>query len=128
MRRYLLDASAILAFMSHETGADKVRTVIQTGRAGVTAVHISEVAAKLVYRGMSSADAEFQCRSMGLDILGVDEANAFDAAALVPFTQPLGLSLGDRICLATAARGAWVVMTADQAWASVPGVNVEVIR
>ncbi|BDU70978.1 type II toxin-antitoxin system VapC family toxin [Mesoterricola silvestris] len=128
MRRYLLDASAILAFMSNETGADKVRAVILAGQAGVTAVNISEVAAKLVSRGLSSVDAEFQCRSMGLDILDVDEGIAFAAAALIPITQPLGLSLGDRVCLATAARDACVAMTADKAWARVPGANVEVIR
>ena len=128
MRRYLLDASAILAFMSHETGADKVRAVIQAGQAGVTAINISEVAAKLVSRGLSSGDAEFQCRSMGLAILEVEDGIAFAAAALVPFTQPLGLSLGDRVCLATAARDACIAMTADKAWANVPGVNVELIR
>lgn len=128
MRRYLLDASAILAFMSHEKGADQVRAVIQAGQAGVTAVNLSEVAAKLVSRGLSSSDAEFQCRSMGLDIIGVDEGIAFAAAALMLFTQPLGLSLGDRICLAVAAQEASIAMTADKAWAKVPGVKVEVIR
>lgn len=128
MRRYILDASAILAFMSNEPGADKVRAVIQAAQAGVAAVNISEVAAKLVSRGMSSSDAEFQCRAMGLDFLETDEVIAFDAAALVPFTQPLGLSLGDRICLATAAREGCTAMTADKAWANVPGVDVEVIR
>jgi PIN domain nuclease of toxin-antitoxin system len=128
MRRYLLDASAILAFMSNETGADKVRAVIQAGQAGVTAVNISEVAAKLVSRGLSSVDAELQCRAMGLDIIDVDEGIAFAAAALMPLTQPLGLSLGDRICLATSARDASIAMTADKAWANVLGVTVEVIR
>jgi ribonuclease VapC len=128
MRRYLLDASAILAFMSNETGAERVWAVIQAGEAGVTAINISEVAAKLVSRGMPSVDAEFQCRSMGLDIIEVDAKMAFAAAALVSFTQPLGLSLGDRICLATAAQDSSIAMTADKAWAKVPGVNVEVIR
>lgn len=128
MRRYILDASAILAFMTNETGADKVRAVIQAGRAGVTTVNLSEVAAKLISRGMSSADAEFQCRSMGLNILDVDDEIALAAAALVPFTQPLGLSLGDRICLATATRDACIAMTADKAWANTPGVTVDVIR
>ena len=128
MRRYLLDASAVLAFMSNETGAEKVRAVLLEGQAGVTAINISEVAAKLIARGLSSVEAEFQCRSMGLNILEMDEGIAFAAAALVPFTQPLGLSLGDRVCLATAARDACIAMTADKAWASVPGVKVEVIR
>ncbi|MEI6415563.1 MAG: TolC family protein [Pseudomonadota bacterium] len=114
MRRYLLDASAVLAFMSNETGAEKVRAVLLEGQAGVTAINISEVAAKLIARGLSSVEAEFQCRSMGLDILETDEGIAFAAAALVPFTQPLGLSLGDRVCLATAARDAIELALADE--------------
>ena len=128
MRRYLLDASAVLAFMSNEPGAARVREVIQSGEAGITAVNISEVAAKLVARGMSSTDAELQCRSMGLDINEVDAGIAFAAAALIPFTQPLGLSLGDRICLATAGQDAAIAVTADKAWAKITGVVVEVIR
>lgn len=128
MRPYLLDASAILAFMSNEAGADRVRAVIQTGQAGVTTVNLSEVAAKLVSRGLPSVDAEYQCRALGLDIIDVDDMIAFAAAALIPFTQPLGLSLGDRICLATSARDASVAMTADKAWTGVLGVKVEVIR
>lgn len=128
MQARILDASAILAFMSQEPGADKVRAVIQAGHAGVTAINISEVAAKLVSRGMSSSEAEFHCRSLGLDILEVDDGIAFAAAALVPVTQPLGLSLGDRICLAVAARNSATAVTADKAWANVPGAKVEVIR
>ncbi len=128
MRRYLLDASAVLAFMSNEPGAARVREVIQAGEADITAVNISEVAAKLVARGMSSADAELQCRSMGLDIIAVDAGIAFAAAALIPFTQPLGLSLGDRICLATARQDAAIAVTADKAWAKITGIIVEVIR
>lgn len=128
MRSYLLDASALLAFMSNEAGSDKVRAVILAGQAAISTVNISEVAAKLVSRGLSSVDAEFQCRSMGIDILAMDEGIAFAAAALVPFTQQLGLSLGDRVCLATAAMDGRIAMTADKAWSEVPGVDVVVIR
>lgn len=126
--RYLLDASAVLAFMSNEPGAARVRAVIQSGEASMSAVNASEVAAKLVSRGLPSADAEVQCRSMGLDILDVDAGIAFAAAALIPITQPLGLSLGDRICLATAAQNAVIAVTADKSWKNIPGIAVEVIR
>ena len=128
MPRYLLDASALLAFMSNEPGAVRVRDLLQTGEAGITAISVSEVAAKLVARGMPAADAEFHCRSMGLDIIGVGDAIAFAAAALVPATRPLGLSLGDRICLAAAAQTGSIAVTADRAWANVPGIRTELIR
>jgi len=128
MHRYLLDASAILAFMSREPGADRVRAVLLTGEAGVSAVNLHEVAAKLISRGMSRIDAEFQCRSMGLEVIAADEEVAFAAAGLVPLTRALGLSLGDRMCLATAKRDGSIAMTADRVWASVPDVAVEVVR
>ena len=128
MHRYLLDASAILAFMSHEPGADRVRAVLLTGEAGVSAVNLHEVAAKLISRGMSSIDAEFQCRSMGLEVIAADEEIAFAAAGLVPLTRALGLSLGDRTCLATAKRDGSIAMTADRVWASMPDITMEVIR
>jgi PIN domain nuclease of toxin-antitoxin system len=128
MHRYLLDASAILAFMSHEPGADRVRAVLLTGEAGVSAVNLHEVAAKLISRGMSSIDAEFQCRSMGLEVIAADEEVAFAAAGLVPLTRALGLSLGDRMCLATAMRDGAIAMTADRVWASMPDITMEVIR
>jgi len=89
---------------------------------------MAEVATKLVDRGMPIADAEYQCRSLGVEIIGMDADIAFAAAALVRQTRPLGLSLGDRICLATAARDSLMAVTADRVWAQVPGVSVEVIR
>ena len=44
--------------------------------------------------------------------------------------KPLGLSLGDRICLATAQTMGGLVLTTDQAWRSLclEGVAIEVIR
>ena len=128
MRRYLLDASAILAYLGKEEGADKVFALIEAGDTCVTAVNIAEVATKLIARGMPSADAEYQCRSLGLDLIATDAEIAFAAAALVRFTKPSGLSLGDRICLATAARASYVAVTADRVWGEVPGIKVEIIR
>jgi PIN domain nuclease of toxin-antitoxin system len=46
-------------------------------------------------------------------------------------TSPLGLSLGDRICLALARRTGLPALTADQSWSSIAdglGVTVETIR
>jgi ribonuclease VapC len=58
----------------------------------------------------------------------VDPAIAFAAAALMPLAQPLGLSLGDRICLATAGILGLPAVTSDRAWAGLAGIAVEVIR
>lgn len=128
MPKYLLDASAMLACMGKEEGGDRVFAMIETGNACMTLVNMAEVATKLVARGMPSADAEYQCRALGIELIAMDVDLAFAAAALVRQTRPLGLSLGDRICLATAARDAYLAVTADKVWAQVPGVKVELIR
>lgn len=128
MPTHILDASAVIALMNREPGADRVRNLIRLGSAGISTVNASEIATKLISRGVPASAAEAQCRSMGLEFIPVDPEIAFSAASLLPMTQPLGLSLGDRICLATAAKSGAPAVTADKAWAMIPGVTVEVIR
>lgn len=128
MPSHILDASAVIALMNREPGADRVRDLMRLGSAGISTVNASEIATKLIARGMAPPAAEAQCRALGLEFLAVDPEVAFKAAAFLPSTQALGLSLGDRICLATAAKCGIPAVTADKVWAGVPGVLVEVIR
>jgi PIN domain nuclease of toxin-antitoxin system len=128
MARFLLDASAVLALMSGESGSERVAELLLRDEAAITTTNLAEVATKLVARGLRPAEAESACRSMALRTIALDDETAFDAAALWPVAQPLGLSLGDRICLATAARQGWVAVTADRAWSKLQGLKVELIR
>ena len=51
------------------------------------------------------------------------------AAELIHVTQPYGLSLGDRACLALAIERKAKVYTADRCWKNLSlGIEVEVIR
>lgn len=128
MPSHILDASAVLALMNREPGGDRIRTLVRQGGAGIATVNVSEIATKLVSRGAAASAAELQCRSLGLELIDLNAEIAFLAATLWPSTQALGLSLGDRICLATAASCGAPAVTADKAWAGVPGAQVEVIR
>ena len=128
MATHILDASAVLALLAREPGADRIRDLIRAGSAGISTGNLAEVAAKLVARGADHATAEFQCRSLGLEFLDVNPDVAFGSAELLPQARPLGLSLGDRICLATARIHPVTAVTADKAWAGIQGVQVEVIR
>jgi PIN domain nuclease of toxin-antitoxin system len=128
MTSHILDASAVIALLSREPGADRVRELIRSGSAGISTLNIAEVASKLIARGADRDAAERQCRSLGLDFVAVDADTAFAAAALLPATQSLGLSLGDRVCLATADIRGVPAVTADRAWANLKGPVVEVIR
>jgi ribonuclease VapC len=61
----------------------------------------------------------------------VDEDVALRSALMADLTRPLGLSMGDRICLALGQRTGQVVLTADRSWVDVAasvGVRVELVR
>jgi len=56
-------------------------------------------------------------------------AHALIAARLRPLTRHLGLSLGDRICLALAIERQCPALTADRNWANLKiGIPIQLIR
>lgn len=64
-----------------------------------------------------------------LDVIAFDAAMAVRAGALRPVTRSLGLSLGDRACLATAQQLKLPVITADRTWQKLDvGVEVHIVR
>jgi len=71
--------------------------------------------------------ATFACpRTWGGDTFGEDDARR--SAGFHLEARKLGLSLGDRACLALGARLGLPVPTADRAWIRLAGVNVELVR
>jgi PIN domain nuclease of toxin-antitoxin system len=128
MKGYVVDASAVLAFFNREPGADRVQAILQSGEGVITAVNLAEVAGKFIGLGMPPPKAEGLCRSLELPVLEVDARTAYSAAALAPFGLSLGLSLGDRVCLAAALLEGRTALTADRAWTKVPGIPTELIR
>ena len=126
MRRAVLDASAILAALFREPGADVVEAYYEKGV--VSSVNLSEVAAKLSERGMPSAEARELLSGLGLAVRPFDEELAYIAGALRDATRSSGLSLGDRACLALGLAEAVPVVTMDTLWAEVSeAVGVELV-
>jgi ribonuclease VapC len=66
---------------------------------------------------------------LGLRYLSFEASTAFQVAELRTPTRALGLSLGDRACLATGAEQDMPVVTAEHSWNTLTtGVDVELIR
>jgi PIN domain nuclease of toxin-antitoxin system len=128
MNRVVLDASAILAVIGGDPGAEKL-TPDLLARAVGSAVNLSEVQAKLVSRGWPFEQAWEDATSPVRQVLAFDEAQARVAGDLATQTRHLGLSLGDRACLALGIALKVPVYTAEKAWKKLNvGITVHVIR
>ncbi len=129
----VLDASALLAFLQREPGQERVAEAIAPGSA-ISAVNVSEVVAKL--RDASTPEPAIRqsldsLAARGLEVVPFDRSLALAAGFLRPLTRELGLSLGDRACLALGRVRGQPVLTADRGWTAVAGalgVDVRVIR
>ena len=128
---FVLDASAVLAWLWREEGFERVEALLAAGYCRMSSVNLSEVIAKALDRGLPPEQVDGLVSSLDLEILPFEAGDALDAARLRPPTRRLGLSLGDRACLALAkARGATAV-TADRTWVEVSqtfGIEILCIR
>ena len=114
----VLDASALLVLIQDEVGADTVSAVITQGKAIISTVNLSEVIGKLAEIGMPKTEIEAFQAELPIEVADFNEAMALEAGMLRLTTRQLGLSLGDRACLATArVLGNLSVLTADRVWA-----------
>lgn len=118
MSQAVLDASAVLALMMGETGADKVATVLPG--ALISTVNVAEVVSKIVERDMlAHTKAYHAIRDLGIQMVDLDADQALVCGALRWLTRDHGLSLGDRACLALGKARNLPVLTADRAWLKV---------
>jgi len=116
----ILDASALLAYLRDEPGADVVADAIATGVV-ISTVSLGEVLSRVADRDTDPARVARQMTDRGLldGAIAVEPfttADAIEVARLRPLTRDAGLSLGDRACLALARRLSAPVLTADSAW------------
>jgi ribonuclease VapC len=129
----ILDASALLAYLQDESGAELVATALTEGCL-MSAINWAETLSKLVGRGQSPEVVTELLTNQGLlnnalVIVPFDAAIAQETARLRPITRSIGLSLGDRACLALGIQLQLPVLTSDQVWGnSNVGVVVKLIR
>ncbi len=128
MSRIVLDASAVLAILGEEAGAEKL-TPRLLGDAIASTVNLAEVHSKLISRGLKPEDAWDAAISPVRESAPFTEEHAKIAGSMLAQTRKLGLSLGDRACLALGVALHAPVYTADQSWKSLQiGVRIHLIR
>ena len=127
----VLDASALLAWLREEPGAENVERVLDG--AVISAVNLSEVLQKSLAAGLREKEVSplpDDLGTLGLSVVAFGTSEAQVAAALWSVTRSLDISLADRACLATAICLEIPAMTADLAWTKIDweGLSVDLIR
>lgn len=127
MVEFILDASALLAALLGEPGWEQVKPHLSA--ATISSLNYSEVLARMFRLTGSLENSKRHIDRHRLMIAGFDAEQATIAASLITSTQPFGLSLADRACLALAISRGGTVLTADRVWAKFElGIDVQLIR
>jgi ribonuclease VapC len=127
MNSLVLDASAVLAVIFAEKGAEKV--IPRLPGALLSCVNLAEVTSRAIDDGKPLDDTIREIARLPLRVIEYDAGQAHITASLRPATKALGLSLGDRSCLALALARQAAVLTADREWRKLQlGVEVILIR
>jgi ribonuclease VapC len=129
MSAVVLDASALLALLLNEPGAEKVKAALDG--ALLSTVNYAEIVSHYAKLGANPTDIDALLRPLPIRLIPADPELSFEAGLLRPLTLKGGLSLGDRYCLALAKREGVAAMTAERRWPDIAkpaGVRVELIR
>jgi PIN domain nuclease of toxin-antitoxin system len=123
----VLDASALLAVLNSETGADTVLAALSD--AAISTVNYSEVLKKTIERNAPTEPVLAFMNGWPIQIISFDEDLAASSAALYPVTKQHGLSFADLACLALGVQRNCKVLTSERRMGlvSLP-IKVKVIR
>jgi len=117
---FQLDASAVLALLRDEPGADRV--LARLGESVIHAVNLIEVFRKMLRNGVPREEAELLIGQLQIPV--VSELCPLETAELGH--QFPSFSLGDCICIVSAQQRGRMALTTEQAWRGL--ASVEVIR
>ena len=124
---FVLDASAVLARLHDEPGAEIVRAALPT--ACMSAVNYAEAISKLIDEGLPFAEAGNVIDRLYCEVIEADKSRSALVGSMRDATRRAGASMGDRFCLQLGRELGVPVLTTDRRWKDLDvGVEVVVIR
>jgi PIN domain nuclease of toxin-antitoxin system len=126
---YILDASALLAYINDEPGGKLVEHVLED--ATISAINLTEVCSKLIRAGMDPDETRellFQCCP---NVEAVDRDQAETAGMIHAATARFNVSYADSCCMALGASRGTTVLTGDRKWLGLElgfDVDIRLIR
>ena len=129
MNNCILDASALLALLNSEIGAELIEPLLPYSIMGTA--NIAEVIAELDKKlDISPEESQEMVSTMINQIIPLDFNQAIEVGRLRKLTQSIGLSLGDRACIALGIKLEIPVYTTDKAWKNlqINKLDVRLIR
>lgn len=127
MTVYAIDASAFLAIIRGEAGADIATARLPASL--MSTVNASEALMRGVEKGAPLELMLEFLQAQDVRLIPFDADLAMKAALLRPTTKHLGLSFADRACIATAISRKATIVTADRVWSTLDlGCKIELIR
>ena len=127
-KKVVLDASALLALIQEEKGADVIRPLLRS--AVMSAVNIAETLTALQRVHITPQEAVVSVSDIIETIVPFDLEQAQYVAELQPHVQHKGLSLGDRACIALGLKLQAPIYTADKIWGQLQlsKADIKIIR
>ena len=126
-KKIVLDASAILALIQEEPGAEVIRPLLKQSM--MSTVNVAETLTSLQKVDIDPEEGMEYMSLLISEIVDFDINQAMEVAVLFPKVKHKGLSLGDRACLALGKKYHATIYTADKAWKDIDSeLNIQVIR
>jgi PIN domain nuclease of toxin-antitoxin system len=122
---YVLDSTALLAFLLREQGAEKVAALFD--RSVISSINLTETIHKLINLGSARDAAENLVREIEIEAVDWTANMAYLSAGFATLGVSHGLSLGDRACLTLASHLRATAVTSNRQWRHVHGLGVKLL-
>ncbi len=122
----IVDSSVVLAVLLAETNWRATAELLPLS--AISTANLAEVAARLSRTGLTAQEAEAILNELPMEAIPLARHTAIAAGLMEQATKALGLSMGDRICIALGQELGLPVYTADRKWISLPDAAERDIR